>query len=421
MKTNLIKGTLLLFLAIFVTSCCTTHYVEYKSVIYEPVYKSANEVRQGVKMSSPRSIKNSGKIYSYGNYILIGERNEGIHIVDNSNPASPVVKSFISIPGNGDMAIRNGILFADSYIDLVAIDISNPNQAELIKRIENIFPYSLNSEQMWDYDPSKGIVVDVIEKDTIIKYSYKDCGDSYGVAMDAGGPRESGGFNSNKSGGSITGIGGSMARLTISSDYLYSVDRSDLQVFDISNVRNPRVFNKVNIGWDIETIFPFKDKLFIGSMTGMFIYDISNSSSPRLLSQFSHARACDPVVADDNYAYVTLRSGTACGGNQNQLDVIDIKDITRPKLIKSYPMQQPAGLGLDKNVLFVCDGPAGLKVYDVNKPEDLQLIDWQSDMKTYDVIPLGYSLLMIGEDGFYQYDYTDPKNLKLLSKIPVVK
>ena len=264
-------------------------------------------------------------------------------------------------------------------------------------------------------------MVDVIEKDTIIKYNYKDCGDSYGVAMDAGGPRESGGFNSNKSGGSITGIGGSMARLTISSDYLYSVDRSDLQVFDISNVRNPRVFNKVNIGWDIETIFPFKDKLFIGSMTGMFIYDISNSSSPRLLSQFSHARACDPVVADDNYAYVTLRSGTACGGNQNQLDVIDIKDITRPKLIKSYPMQQPAGLGLDKNVLFVCDGPAGLKVYDVNKPEDLQLIDWQSDMKTYDVIPLGYSLLMIGEDGFYQYDYTDPKNLKLLSKIPVVK
>ncbi|HHN47860.1 MAG TPA: hypothetical protein ENN08_02830, partial [Bacteroidales bacterium] len=52
--------------------------------------------------------------------------NQGIHVVDNSNPASPQIISFIAIPGNYDLAIRGNILFADSYIDLVALDISDP-------------------------------------------------------------------------------------------------------------------------------------------------------------------------------------------------------------------------------------------------------------------------------------------------------
>jgi hypothetical protein len=116
-----------------------------------------------------------------------------------------------------------------------------------------------------------------------------------------------------------------------------------------------------------------------------------------------------------------LRTGTNCGGNQNQLDIIDIKDLSNPKLIKSYPMQGPLGLGLDKNILFICDGNAGLKIFDVEKPKDFMLLDWKSDINTYDVIPLGKSLLMIGADGLFQYDYANPKDLKLLSKIPIVK
>lgn len=421
MNSFVLKLSFFAVIALLISSCCTTQVVEYQTKIYKPIYKPADEIRNGVKVSSVRNLKNTGKIYSYGNYILINERKEGIHIVDNSDPASPVFKTFIEIPGNGDMAVRNNILYADSYVDLVALDISNPMQPVVVKRIENIFPNSLNIEGMGFEDPEKGILVDVIEVDTTIRYTYKDCGSSP-VMSDSrdfnSGGAEVGGA---KGGGNVTGIGGSMARLTILNNYLYSVDRSNLQVFDIQNASDPKVWSKVSIGWDIETIFPFKDKLFIGSMTGMFIYDVSTPWSPQLLGQFSHARACDPVVANDKFAFVTLRTGTACGGNQNQLDVLDISDITRPKLVKTYPMQGPNGLGLDKNVLFICDGAAGLKVFDVTTPESLQLLNWQAEIKTFDVIPLGYSLLMIGDDGFYQYDYSDPKNLRLLSKIPVVK
>lgn len=408
----------------FIGSCCTTEVVEYPTKIWVPVYKNLDEIRSGVKTSTARPLKNPGKIYFYGKYILVNERNEGIHVIDNTNPRNPQNIVFIEIPGNGDMAVRSNILYANSYIDLVALDISNPMSPNIVKRIEGIFPM-LNDVNFGGVDVQDGMLVEYILKDTVYKYYYEDCGKGPLNHDYPTGGREIGNddiaFDGSKGNTSPTGKGGSMARFTIYDKYLYSVDLTSLQLFDITTPSNPKVWSKVSIGWEIETIFPFKDKLFIGSTTGMFIYDVSNPSNPKQLGQFSHARGCDPVVADDNYAYVTLRTGTRCFGNLNQLDVLDISDLTNPILLRTYPMQEPAGLGLDNDVLFLCDGPAGLKVYDVSNPKEIELLDWHSDIKTFDVIPLGTSLLMIGEDGLFQYDYSDPKNLILLSKIPIVK
>ena len=78
----------------------------------------------------------------------------------------------------------------------------------------------------------------------------------------------------------------------------------------------------------------------------MQIFDNSNPSEPIHLSTFAHARVCDPVVVNDDYAFVTLRSGDRCSGFVNQLDVVDIKDLENPKLVKSYPMDNPHGLGV---------------------------------------------------------------------------
>jgi hypothetical protein len=86
-------------------------------------------------------------------------------------------------------------------------------------------------------------------------------------------------------------------------------------------------------------------------------------------------------------------------------------------------MVNPYGLGIDDDVLFVCDGTAGLKVYNASDPyliQEKQIATFK-DINAYDVIPLGNSLLMIGEDGFYQYDYTNLNNIKQISSIKVVK
>jgi hypothetical protein len=212
-----------------------------------------------------------------------------------------------------------------------------------------------------------------------------------------------------------------MARFSIVNDYLYAVDRHTLKSISISNPNEPALVATTNAGWDIETIYPFKDKLFLGSMGGVFIYDISNGASPVSQGNFVHARACDPVIADDQYAYVTLRAGTTCGPTTNELEIIDIKDLKSPALLKSYPMTNPKGLGKDSNLLFICDGNEGVKVYDATNISNLHLLKTISGIEANDVIALGGIILVVGKEGLYQYDYSNASNISFVSKIPVTK
>lgn len=104
-----------------------------------------------------------------------------------------------------------------------------------------------------------------------------------------------------------TGQGGSLARFKIVEDFLYAVDSHTINVFDISNLEAPVAGEDVFAGFDIETIFNREDHLFLGSMRGMYIFDISNPAVPAFVSEFQHGTACDPVVVDGDYAFVTLR------------------------------------------------------------------------------------------------------------------
>jgi hypothetical protein len=153
----------------------------------------------------------------------------------------------------------------------------------------------------------------------------------------------------------------------------------------------------------------------------MFIYDVSTPGNPVKQGQFTHVRSCDPVIADDTRAWVTLRSGTACGGTVNQLEVVDITDVTKPSLIKTYGLTNPFGLSKEGNVLFICDGKDGVKVYDAADANDLKLIKKIEGMETYDVIAFNNRALVVAKDGLYQFDYSNVNNIRLLSKIGLNK
>ncbi|GAB3521841.1 LVIVD repeat-containing protein [Emticicia fontis] len=215
------------------------------------------------------------------------------------------------------------------------------------------------------------------------------------------------------------GKGGSMARFTIANDYLYIVDNQSLKVFRISEPQNPVFIKRVALNTVVETIFPFEGHLLIGTQTGMFIFSISNPESPEKVATYSHIASCDPVVAEGNYAYVTLRSGTNCNRGLNSLDVVDIRNLQSPQLVKIYPMQNPHGLGVDGNLLFVTEGDYGLKVFDKTNPNDLKLIKTFQDFTAFDVIPDANVLIITGKQGIYQYSYNEQNELKLLSKIPI--
>lgn len=228
-------------------------------------------------------------------------------------------------------------------------------------------------------------------------------------SSEASSPLNAGGNNNN-------GQGGSLARFAISDNHLYIVNTADLITYDISNPEIPSEQSSTKIGSDIETIFPYRDMLFIGSQTGMLIYDKSNPTNPSFVSRYDHVQSCDPVVVQGDYAYVTLRSGTDCRFGQNLLDVIDISNPANPQVVNSYGMLNPHGLGVDGDKLFVCEGEHGLKVFDLTDPKNPQEIEFIENVKTYDVIPRRNVLIVTGDDGIFQYDYSGG-TLTLLSQL----
>lgn len=130
-----------------------------------PVYLSYTDLRSAVKLSEPRTLTSVSRIYLYNNYIFANELNEGIHIIDNSIPSAPKKLGFIEIPGNQDIAVRDNSLYADSYIDLVTIDVSDIENVREIARIEDVFPYNsrqnipANIELSGNIDRSLGVIV----------------------------------------------------------------------------------------------------------------------------------------------------------------------------------------------------------------------------------------------------------------------
>ncbi len=401
---------------------------------WTPVYKTDAELRQTPQYQAARALKNTGKIYFYGKYILINEQKEGIHVIDNSDPSKPLPVGFISIVGNVDMAIKGNFLYADSYQDLLTIDISTITNPRLTCRAQNVF-----QSTFWR-DPQKGLLVDY-KKETVNEkidcndprltnnyaYEYFNSADGSVFTKNSGALSTTAFTNSNNGSAAAApaGVGGSLARFTFYDKYLYCIDLSTLRTFNLTNLDCPTLSNSQQVGWNIETLFPYKDKLFIGSTTGMFIYDLVNPTTPVFMSRFDHGRACDPVVVENDIAYITVRTGSNCGGNLNQLQVVNVANLKSPQLISVYNMKNPRGLGVWDNSLYLCDD--GLKIFDATDKNkvDQNLKAQIKGFDTFDVIPYGFNnkkyLMVIGADGFYQFDVTDATNPKELSKITVNK
>lgn len=409
---SLCLGSLLLFFG----GCLKDDHRETFTV-YMPVFKSLTEVRAGMNSGEARPLRNTGKLNIFGNYIFLNEVNEGIHVIDNTNPAAPRNIAFISIPANVDLAVKGSYLYADSYSDLIVFDISQPTNVKPVTFLNNVIK---DRNRYWynNTNPdSIKVIVGYTERDTTVFYnqyrSWNNCASCLYASAD------SRSFFTTSA--PQTGVGGSMARFTIVADYLYAVSNSDLYAINITNGDNPQLASSKHMGWNIETVYPFKDRLFIGSRNGMFIYSLSNPSAPTQLGQFSHATSCDPVIADDHYAYVTLRSGTTCNSTINQLDVLDVTNLSAPVLKKSMALTNPHGLAKDGNKLLICDGKDGLKLYDVTTPTSPQLLKHLGGLETFDVIALNGRAVVVAKDGLYQFDYSSGNTLSPVSKLSIQK
>lgn len=418
---------LLLITGLFVLPGCKDYVDEYVTyTVNEPVFMSASEFRSAVDMEGPKPIEKQGKIVFYDEYLYISQPEKGIHIIDNRNPSYPRNIAFIELLGNADMHVRDNMLYADSYVDLVWFDINDPAKPVLKGRKEEVFPEALPLTENGfgiDYDKfaDRGNKVVVgwktVERKELVR-NYKPRWWSWGgVTEDA-----MYNFSAKADGGSV-GVVGSMSRFAIYQDNLYTVMNNMLGIFDLSGETPVKTGEDIYVGFSVETIFSYKNCMFMGTPTGMIIYSLEDPLKPERQSMITHVFGCDPVVVENDIAYVTVRSGTFCGQDANELIVVDVSDVKKPQHIVTYNMKNPKGLGIDNGTLFVCDD--GLRVFNAENPSAIMYKDnilaHFKDIDGFDVIPFNNVLMMIAEDGIYQYDYTDVKSIRRLSRLPIGK
>ena len=385
---------------------------------FVPQYETTAQLAAKVTVESPKDYAEAGKIVTYQNYIFINKPNEGIHVVDNSNPATPVNLHFINIPGSLDLTIIDDHLYSDMFSALVVFDISDVTLPDLIEdfTVEEVFYYNpyrtldnvSRPEVGYDYtqyesiDDSRGIVtgweVEIRQEpleDQILYLRLEDTAIAETTSSD-----QANGFNE-------VSTAGSMTRFLPIDRYLYTINFNELVLFSIGDNYQPSRFARLDTGTQAETLFQLNDLLFVGSTTGMLMYDVTSPSNPNYLNSIEHFRSCDPVVADENYAYVTLRGGTNCFTETNELQIIDIRTPEELSVVARQVMFNPHGLAIHEDYLLVCDGSAGLKVLDVSNREQPEILSTDNIPFAYDIIVDFPSALVVGEGVLYQYDLSN--------------
>ena len=384
-----------------------------------PIYMDYDSFRNSFTFEQGVPVENAGNIFLHNNYILISDTDKGIHIYDNTDPANPFHIGFMNIPGNTQMAMDGNILFADSFIDLLVIDLSNKQDPKLIHRSKDVFTYSVpaidETYPVADIYKDRGVVIGWnIEKTKEVsgfmkKFNVADC-DNCGQEQ----------VETKSAVTARVNLAGSKSQFAIIDNWLYTIDMASIKSFNISNPSSPTFGGEQRTWAELETMISDGDHLFLGTTTGMLIYDTQGDREfPDQVAEIEHVESCDPVVVDGDYAYLTLRSGSDCGGEVNEYQVIDISNRNWPKHKESFDMYDPHGLGVSNDLLFICDGSDGLKIFDISNPEtsgNHQLYHFP-EIQTSDIILHNNLAIMIAEDGVYQYDYTDPSNIYMLGML----
>ena len=417
---NLYLWACLLGCIVFMHSCLSDECTSTNTYVQlNPVMMTAAQFRTNtIKTSTNVALENPGKIYFYNNYLFLNDKGKGVHVYNIQNLSKPIHEIFYEIPGNFDIAIKDDHLIVDNVIDLISIDIKDVRNPVLKTRHQN---YKFGQES-----PGQSFVA-YYERTNISRII--DCsqtGPNENFANWGGGwwlnssrfAVDAQVFSTNEvsgSNGNGGGVAGSTSKFMIAKNMLYTLNDNQLWAWNPANLDPVK---KVDIGWGIETLFAYNDLLFVGSNSGVFIYDLQDPLSPVQLSSLTHTTACDPVVVQGTTAYVTLRSGNACTGTDNQLDIIDIANPRSPKLVKTYAMKNPHGLAIRGERLYICEGEYGFKILDAEDRDKIKEKSLDKNIKSTDVIALNEQYVMVvGSKGFYILDVLDANNIKTVSSI----
>jgi hypothetical protein len=147
-----------LFVSILVATVLLSCFPKYeretpKMVLgYKPVFSKDTTLLR-IVADTARPVKNAGKIYALGTFLFQNELGEGIHVLDNSDPTNLRNVGFLRIKGNSEVSIKGSFLYANSFADLVIVNISDWRQPREVRRLKNVFQQGLSANTGFNFMP----------------------------------------------------------------------------------------------------------------------------------------------------------------------------------------------------------------------------------------------------------------------------
>lgn len=223
------------------------------------------------------------------------------------------------------------------------------------------------------------------------------------------------------------GVSGSITRFAVNGNYMYVLNQNEVQTYDITDRANPVLKHRLATDWGLETITFYDNSLFLGSTTALYILDITNPAVPVIQAKSDRLSTvgftgCDPVAVNGDYAYSTIKViENICGviSAESALIVYDVSNKSNPKVLGTYPMNIPNGLGYKDNYLFVCDeGSDLLVVYDITNPAALELAPLTVPMTDpYDLIVDGQRMIVSTKTDFQIFDVSQLPQIRKIGTI----
>lgn len=223
------------------------------------------------------------------------------------------------------------------------------------------------------------------------------------------------------------GTSGSITRFAVYNGYMYSLNPNQVQTFDLSDPSEPELVHELTTDYGLETIFIYEGNAYLGSRTGLYILGLNNPAEPVILSETIRGEeffgGCDPVVVKDNYAFSTVKIiENICGmiNSRSALIVYDVSDLENPIELSTHDLDEPNGLGIVNNRLFVCDaGSDKLVAFDITDPtQTIPLSDLDFPVvDPFDLIVDGNRVIVSAKTDFHILDVSDLTNINIVKSI----
>ena len=418
---------LLFFVVLVLGTACEKDSCEqtWTQVVAVPVTLDRATLQAEIGLEPAIDLCLGGGIYAYGDYVFMNRLNEGYHILDNSNPEQPQNVAFLRIPGSTQMAFIEGKLISNSYADLVTLEMNGIQSAELLTSTpnflldENTLPVK-NGQVVIGYEEQEVEFTQTCDGRISGQWAgCLDC-DLFSTDLSPNQSSSAGGF-----GTPSVNTAGSITRMAFNGNILYVIGSSRLSTYSLENDLLVNTNNQQQT-WGMETVIVRDGYLYIGAQSGMHIYELNDAQNPTFLSTFTHFTGCDPVTVEGNIAVVTVRDGRTCGfTEENVMFILDISDKSNPEELSRVNMNNPRGVSLFNGIIYLCDGDAGLKVFDLGAGPVDQVQQRQRQVFTDDSMtdvavlpyPAGNILLTVGDEHLSQFKIDNSGTLTRASKV----